>query len=126
MKVKLKNLNAGAVVVIGAVISILLFVLLLCIFSYLIVKNDYPVEVYRYFWYIASAVAALTGGLASGRLCKSKGIIWGSLTAVIFGIVLISVLLAVNSFSVDFSIFLLLPVCIITGAAGGIISSNIK
>ena len=126
MKIRLKKMNNAATILISAITGLSTLIVFLLISSGLIVKNDYNSDIYIYLWYISTVFSGFTAGIIAGRLCKSKGIIWGSLSSLIVSIIQILILCIINNFSINFIIFMLIPFCVIPGALGGILSSNFR
>ena len=110
----------------GVITGIISLLAVICIIALILVKFDIPTASVCYLWFIPSAVAGLISGGFSGRNVKSKGFLWGCLSATITGIISLTALILINSFDVSLFITALLPVFAVTGAAGGIISMNLK
>ena len=110
----------------GVITGIISLLAVICIIALILVKFDMPAAYVCYLWFIPSAVSGFISGGFSGRYVKSKGFLWGCLSASITGIISLSLLIFINSFNVSLFITALLPVFALTGAAGGILSANLK
>ena len=71
-------------------------------------------------------MSGVATGLFTGRVTKSKAVIWASLSAGISAVILLLFLLIFNSFIVNPVIFIIFPLFIISGAVGGIVSANLR
>ena len=126
-KKKLLKLDSvPAVMLISVMLGVIASTLCLILLSVILVNYDISHSVIKYFW----IPVALTGGILTGLFCgknvKSKGIIWGSAAAFAVSLIILLILLIFNGFSV--SLFTLLPVpdYVLSGAVGGVISSNLR
>lgn len=126
MKKTLKNTNNVLKVLISVFIALLVSALILIIGAGILVKNDVSIELHKYFWLVLAAVSGIISGAFAGRITNSRGFLWGSLVGLISGIAIILVIYIVNSFSINMFTFFILPIFIIFGAVGGIISTNLK
>ncbi|MBR3767900.1 MAG: TIGR04086 family membrane protein [Clostridia bacterium] len=99
-------------------------ILMLC--AFVLVKNDIPSEYIKFFWIPVSIVSGLISGLLAGKLTQSRGIIWGSLSSLIVAVIAFLTIFIFNSFSINLLTFLIIPLTVLFGAVGGIISSNLK
>ena len=118
--------NNYQAVISGVIAGIFSMLAVICLLAVILVKFDIPSDFVRYLWFISALVSGLISGGFSGRYVKSKGFLWGCISAVITGITALVVLLLCNSFNISLFIFILLPVFALSGTAGGIISANLK
>lgn len=96
-------------------------------FSLLLTINSIPDSAAGIFGYICMAFAALVAGFVATLLIRSKGLLNGAITGLLFFAVHTIVSFAVGSgqiFSVKMLIFLLIEM--IPAAIGGILSVNIR
>ncbi len=128
MKNSLKSLKKSQLFTISISVSAALIStsVLLLIFADLMVKNDINFETVKYFWFAISAISGLISGLISGKLVKSKGIIWGSISSLIYVVTLLLIVAIVNNFNISALFFVLIPIAALFGALGGVISSNLR
>ena len=113
-------------VFVGIVGGFIIAFAVLMILSAVMVNYDIPSDSVKYFWFIISAISGFSAGAITGRLVKAKCFLWGSVAAGVLSLVCASMLTAINAFDVDFILLLMIPVCIVTGCVGGIISSNFR
>lgn len=100
--------------------------MLVIIFAVLLTKNDIPTEKLMYFWFIISVISGFISGIVSGRTAKSKSVIFGTVSALILSSISVGLLTVFADFSPDAIIFLLIPLSVISGFFGALLSSNIR
>ncbi len=106
--------------------SIILKVILILISALIISKNDFSPEKIYIFWFIISAISSLISGFFAGKIFRNKGFLWGAVSGISGAAVLILILLFFSKFNFNLVLLLILPIELLLGAAGGIISSNLK
>ena len=100
--------------------------MLVIIFAVLLTKNDIPTEKLMYFWFIISVISGFISGIVSGRTAKSKSVIFGTVSALILSSISVGLLTVFADFSPDAIIILLIPLSVISGFFGALLSSNIR
>ena len=76
---------------------------------------------------IISGISVLVGGFNVSRKNKGKGILNGGILGIIYIIILFLISSILNSsFSVNISSLIMISICIIAGAIGGILGVNSK
>lgn len=113
-------------VVVCSISSILVKLFLILMAAIIISKNDIVPEILYLFWFVIAAISAFISGFAAGKIFRSKGFLWGAISGCSGALILILLLLVYSQFNFDFMIFMILPIEILTGSIGGIISSNLK
>lgn len=109
--------------VFSGLIALLILVVLFAVF---LTKNDIPVEKLKYFWFIISVVSGFISGIVSGRAAKSKSVIFGAVSSVILSVFSVGILTVFSDFSPDAILFLIIPLSVISGFFGALLSSNIR
>lgn len=109
----------------GSVISIVITLIGLLIYSCLLTYTGIFENTIPTVTIIISAVSILIGSLIAMSKTKKNGIINGALVAIIYFLViyLLSSIIERN-FSLNFRSIIMITLCIITGAIGGIIGVN--
>ncbi len=118
--------NTWQAVLSGIIAGIFSVIAVVCLLAVVLVKFDIPFEYVKYLWIVPSVLAGLISGGITGKHVKSKGFLWGCASASVVSIISISLLLFVNSFSVDLITFLIIPVFALSGSVGGIVAANLK
>ena len=128
MKNFLKSLKKSNVfiILVSVIAAFITSTVILLIGADILVKNDINLELLKYFWFVVSGISSLIAGLISGRMVRSKGIIWGSVSSFLYIITLMLIIASVNKFNISILLFILLPLSVFFGALGGVISSNLK
>ena len=79
-----------------------------------------------YYWSVYGFIAL--GAFTAGYICYKKfggrGIICGLVSSVAFMVILFIVISALLSFEITHKILLIVPVCLVFGLVGGILSAN--
>lgn len=110
----------------GVVIGIISLIISFCVLATIMTNYDISRSNLIYFYFLFSILSGVATGLFTGRVTKSKAVIWASLSAGISAVILLLFLLIFNSFIVNPVIFIIFPLFIISGAAGGIVSANLR
>ncbi len=118
--------NNTQAVTLGIITGIIAVISIVCVLSAILVNIDIPFEYVRYLLFVPSVLAGLVAGAATGLHVKTKSFLWGGLSSLIVGVISILVLLAVNSFCIEFIVLLILPVFALCGSIGAILTSNLK
>lgn len=113
-------------VVAGIVAGAISAGVILCVLAAILVNYDIPADYVRYLLAVPAVLSGLTAGVITGKYVKSRSFLWGSISSASAAIIMIFTLLIVNSFNVDLLTFVLIPIFVLTGSIGGIISSNLK
>lgn len=118
--------NTWQAVVSGIIAGVISVTVLICLLAAVLVKFDIPSEYVKYLWIVPAVLAGLISGGITGKNVKTKGFLWGCVSASAVSIINVAVLLFVNSFYIDPLTFLIIPVFALFGSIGGIISANLK
>ncbi len=113
-------------VVAGIIAGVVSVGVILCVLAAVLVNYDIPAEYVRYLLAVPAVLSGIIAGAITGKNVKSRSFLWGSGSALAVSIMLLLILLIVNSFSIDWISFLLLPIFVFSGSVGGIVSSNLK
>ena len=118
-----KNQNKALLCITSVLIGLFLFLLLFLIISILVYKvNDS--EFYYFMVYGSIALSAFYTGFVSYKKLGGRGIIIGLISSMILFSVIFLIVLFSMKFEISSKILVLLPVCVIPGIAGGILSAN--
>ena len=118
-----KNQNKALLCITSVLIGLFLFRLLFLIISILVYKvNDS--EFYYFMVYGSIALSAFYTGFVSYKKLGGRGIIIGLISSMILFSVIFLIVLFSMKFEISSKVLVLLPVCVIPGIAGGILSAN--
>ena len=118
-----KNQNIALLCVTSVLKGLFLFLLLFLIISILVYKvNDS--EFYYFMVYGSIALSAFYTGFVSYKKLGGRGIIIGLISSMILFSVIFLIVLFSMKFEISSKVLVLLPVCVIPGIAGGILSAN--
>ena len=118
-----KNQNKALLCITSVLIGLFLFLLLFLIISILVYKvNDS--EFYYFMVYGSIALSAFYTGFVSYKKLGGRGIINGLISSMILFSVIFLIVLFSMKFEISSKVLVLLPVCVIPGIAGGILSAN--
>lgn len=118
-----KNQNKALLCITSVLIGLFLFLLLFLIISILVYKvNDS--EFYYFMVYGSIALSAFYTGFVSYKKLGGRGIIIGLISSMILFSVIFLIVLFSMKFEISSKVLVLLPVCVIPGIAGGILSAN--
>lgn len=109
----------------GVFCGIVSAVVMLIISAFILVKNDINPLYVKYFWVVIFFIVGIVCGLSAGRVAKSKGFLWGLITALADAVLLFTVCVIMTDFSINMMAVILIPVCALSGMFSGIISSNL-
>lgn len=127
---KLKKLKKSGSIPMILIFGILFGLLTACVMilfsAFLMTKNDISPEFVRYFWVIIYFLCGTVSGLTAGRISKSKGFLWGFITALISALILIIFSAVILKFNIGIFAAILIPVCAVSGALSGIIAANLR
>ena len=127
MKNRLKQNNSNILkTIICQIITVFLQMILLCISALIVSSSDFSADKLCVFWYVIIPVSSFIGGFITAKVNKTKGFLWGAMAGAINSTVAFIINFLNCSMSVNLSLIFLFPAGIITGAAGGIIASNLK
>lgn len=106
--------------------GIVVFILLLLMFAFALVKSNISFKILPVFLVVAMLASSFISGFYSAKRLKLRGMVAGiaaSLPIILFSIVCSFV---INSGSVRPILFLVCLGCLVTGAIGGIFSANTR
>lgn len=111
----------------GALIGILLCTCLTVIATIIVVKmKSIPTDYINIISIIFCVISAFFSGFIAVRIAKSKGMLYGALTAMLLYLILLIAGLCVNSGSLSFVSLTKLISMVIAGGIGGIFAVNKK
>lgn len=108
------------------ILTIIIQFILLLASSVIVSNNDIPNEILPIFWYIIITLSSFIGGFLTAKTQQSKGFLWGAMSGGVSSAFAFIILFLNCSMCINLNIFLLLPIGLIAGTVGGIISSNLK
>lgn len=110
----------------GLLAGTILFLLASVVLAFVMTKSDISYPVIRYVCFGITAAASLTAGFVGKKRSRLKGICAGLIAAALLVVPVFLLTVLVNRFRFSEEILLLLPVGLLFGAIGGIISSNMR
>lgn len=118
-----KNQNKTVLCIISVLKGFSVFTMCFLLLSFLIYKvND---NLFYYFaLYAVLALGSFISGYISYKKLGGRGIVCGLISAIIILVLLLVIILFSMKFEISSRILLLIPVCLIPGIAGGILSAN--
>ena len=118
-----KNQNKALLCITSVLKGLFVFLILFLIISILVYKvNDS--EFYYFMVYGSIALSAFYTGFISYKKLGGRGIIIGLISSMILFSVIFLIVLFSMKFEISSKVLILLPVCVIPGIAGGILSAN--
>lgn len=131
-----KNIEArrGGEAMSGFMVSLLIsflvgltaFFVFIALCSLLLVKQDLDFDKLPYMLMCACVVSALTSGFILSRKQRIKGILAGSVASIPLLLIELLILFTLSDGALDKKVYLIIPVMIISGAAGGVFAANFK
>lgn len=113
-------------IIIGAVSSVVVIAVLMCILSGILTATSLPpIEYLQYIMLIIIGIAVFLGGYIAARINKSKGLYLGIINGSIIYIALISSGFCMSK-AISLITILKLIVCVLCSVLGGIKGVNIK
>lgn len=103
----------------------ILFLVLSCLFSIIIMKNSAFSDKTFIFSLITLIVSSLICGFLSAKRNKLKGVISGSISGLVMCAVIYLITAIVSGFSFSYKAIIILPAVIISSIVGAILKKNI-
>ena len=123
-KGKIKNKNPYVQYLLNALKGLMIIVLLLLTISLFVLKGATISVFVKLIIYLSIALGSFICGYNSYKTVRIKGITDGAISGAILLIALIVIIGVLMRFKISDNIFLLIPVTLFSGIAGGIISAN--
>lgn len=111
---------------VNALAGICITVICFLITSYLLVKGNDFSQFTKIFLFILIGISSALSGFLSHKRIKGRGYINGLLTASMYELMLIMLIACVMRFQVSAPLFYTIPIALLSGTTGGIISANVK
>ncbi len=111
---------------VGAVITILMFILIIALLSFYILKKPIDCSYYNWITYISIILSSLVGGFAAARSFGKNGMLLGTLSSFPLIIILAVIVVALSSAQISYRLFLSMILSLISSALGGIAAVNLK
>ena len=105
--------------------GVILFLILSCLFSIIIMKNSAFSDKTLIFSLITLVVSSLLCGFLSAKRNKLKGVICGSISGFVMCAVIYLITAIVSGFSFSYKAIIILPAVIISSIIGAILKKNI-
>ena len=105
--------------------GVILFLVLSCLFSIIIMKNSAFSDKTFIFSLITLIVSSLICGFLSAKRNKLKGVISGSISGLVMCAVIYLITAIVSGFSFSYKAIIILPAVIISSIVGAILKKNI-
>lgn len=112
--------------IVGAITGITAFLVNSLLAAFILTKKDLSYPVVRYVVAAAAAFSAFLAGFAAKRKNHIKGFICGLSGGIAVLIAVMLLLVSFNGIKMAGESLLLIPIVLFCGAAGGIISSNMR
>ncbi len=111
---------------IGVLIGCIVFFVGTALYAMLSLKIGGEESYYKVIGWIIGFFSGASAGFASVRTIKEKGVLFGGVTGLLVSVIIASVLFIVNNSSAGRGIFILMPLMVAGGIAGGITAVNLK
>ena len=105
--------------------GVILFLVLSCLFSIIIMKNSAFSDKTFVFSLAALVVSSLLCGFLSAKSNKLKGVVSGSISGFLMCAVIYLITAAASGFSFSYKAIIILPAVIISSVVGAILKKNI-
>lgn len=105
--------------------GVILFLILSCLFSIIIMKNSAFSDKTFIFSLITLIVSSLLCGFLSAKRNKLKGVISGSISGLVMCAIIYLITAIVSGFSFSYKAIIILPAVIISSVIGAILKKNI-
>lgn len=105
--------------------GVILFLILSCLFSIIIMKNSAFSDKTFIFSLITLIVSSLLCGFLSAKRNKLKGVISGSISGLVMCAVIYLITAIVSGFSFSYKAIIILPAVVISSVIGAILKKNI-
>lgn len=126
-KVTLKKGRGLPAILISTVIGLVLFCIILSVFSIIIANSNMDLVNLKYCLLIASLFSSFIAAMISAyKNRQMKGLIVGLLTSFFFTIFIMLVLLVINGFAVTSFTYSMMLLSVAVGIPAGIIGANLK
>lgn len=109
----------------SSLFGVILFLVLSCLFSVIIMKNSAFSDKTLIFSLSALIVSSLFCGFLSAKRNKLKGVISGSISGFVMCAVIYLITAAASGFSFSYKAIIILPAVIISSIVGAILKKNI-
>lgn len=96
----------------------------LILISFLLINNGTFTTFTKIFIYVVIGLGALLSGFISNKKLKGRGIVNGLLSSAVYLLIYMMISLIVMRFQVGSNLLLLVPVVLLSGIIGGILSAN--
>lgn len=113
-------------IAIGTFIGIITAAVLISVFAFIITKKDIEIKYLPSFVLISGAVGSFISAFINSKKLQLRGIFSGFLSSLIFSGVYLLICFILSGFSVSITLFITVPLNIITGIIGAIISKNLR
>ncbi len=117
----LKALIISVITACAVIFSLLCIVALL-----LLIAGKIPYSIIPYIGIGVSAAGAFSGGYVASRIIKNRGLLWGSVSALIIFIICFSLGMATTKDTLSYLTLIRLVVLWLSGVLGGIMAVNKK
>lgn len=124
-RVRRKNKSFIQPLIIGPVCGLAAAAAAAALAAFLLVKKDIDAADVKYLWLFISFFSGFISGFCTVRYIKNRCILWGAASAGITAVIIMLIICTVNSFKVAAFAFAVIPLQILGGAAGGVISGNL-
>ena len=110
----------------GLITGVAVTVLSILLIAAVLVKYDIPTDMIKYLLFFPAVIGGLLSGFVAGRFVRSKGFLWGFVSALSVSFLFILTLTLINSFNISFLLFIFVPVYSVFGSIGGITAANLR
>lgn len=111
---------------VNALVGVVLTVICFFITSYLLVKGNDFSQFTKICLFIVIGISSALSGFLSQKRIKGRGYINGFLTASMYELMLLLLIACVMKFQISVQLLYTIPISLLSGTTGGIISANVK
>lgn len=122
----MKNKKTVVTFLFTVIFGIIFTILLISILAIIMTKYDLNNSVINASVITICLIACMLSSFICAKYCRTKGIVSGSLIAGILTVIFFISIMSINKFDVIPIIYITIPLNILAGAAGGILSSNLR
>ncbi len=124
MKKILKSKNPLIKITFGAVCGIVAAIIMMLIFSLVIVKYDLSFDIFKYFWFVITALSSLISSFFCALNLTKQRLIWSMLSSLAVSLIIFILLLISAKFSANVLIYFIPVTGLIFGFFGTLIAAS--
>lgn len=113
-------------IVTGTCIGLIITTVLISVFAFILTKKDIEIKHLPSFIIISGAIGSFVASFFNTKKLKLRGILSGIISSLVFSGIYLLLCFILSGFSVSLTLFLTIPVNVLTGVIGAIISKNLR